>query len=77
MSITIFFFVIIMIGKTALFEPQPSLEYSIGLVCSWYNRDHLVLNSDFATAMLLPSNVVSLASKPQPGRPNLSIYVPQ
>jgi hypothetical protein len=27
--------------------------------------------------MLLPSNVVSLASKPQPGRPNLSIYVPQ
>jgi hypothetical protein len=58
------------IGKTALFEPQPSLEDSTSL--------HPVFASlDFATLIFLQSKVFSLASKPQPGGPGPCIYVRQ
>jgi hypothetical protein len=57
-------FFIIIIGKTALFEPYSSLEDSARL--------HPVFTSlDFATIIFLQSKVVSvsLASNPEPGGP--------
>jgi hypothetical protein len=61
--------IIITIGKTALFEPQPSLEYSVRL-----HPGFTLL--DFATVFSLHSKLVSLASNPQPGGPGPYIYVP-
>jgi hypothetical protein len=50
----------IVIGKTDLFEPYPSLEHSARL--------HLVFTSlDFVTVILLQSKFVSFAFNPQPG----------
>jgi hypothetical protein len=60
---------IIITSKTALFEPQPSLEDS--------TKFDLVLTSlDFTTVIFLQSKVVNLAFNPQPGGPDLCIYVP-
>jgi hypothetical protein len=72
--------IIIINGKTVVVEPWPSLGDSatfvysgyvswIGLFCSHFFGIH---NSN-----CLQSNVVSLASNPQPGGPDPSIYVPQ
>jgi hypothetical protein len=59
----------IIIGKTALFEAQPSLEESARL--------HAVFTSlDYETIFFLQSKVVSLASNPQPGGPGLCVYAP-
>jgi hypothetical protein len=60
---------IIIIDKTALFEPQPALEDSARL--------HGIFTSlDFATLFFFSqSKVVSLASNPQPGGPGPCIYV--
>jgi hypothetical protein len=59
----------IIIDKTALFVPQPSLERS--------TRLHPVFMSlDFATAPLLQIKVVNPTPKPQPGGPSICIYVP-
>jgi hypothetical protein len=61
--------IIIIIGKTALIEPQSSLEDSV--------RFDLVFTSlYFATIIILQSKVVNPASNPQPGGPGLCIYVP-
>jgi hypothetical protein len=61
--------IIIIIGKTALFELQPSLEDSARSV-------HPVSTSlDFATVIFLQSNV-SLASNAQPGGPGLCLCPP-
>jgi hypothetical protein len=60
----------IIISKTALFKPQPSLKISARL--------HLIYTSlDFPTVFLLQSKVVSFASNPQPGGPGACISGPQ
>jgi hypothetical protein len=59
--------IIIIIGKTALLEPLPSLEDSATFVHSRLCRefDHPVFTSlDFVTTIFLQSKVVSLASNP-------------
>jgi hypothetical protein len=53
----------IIIGKRAPVEPQPSLEDFAGLGYSW-ELDHPVFTLDFATVNFLLSRVVSLASNP-------------
>jgi hypothetical protein len=60
--------VIIIIGKTAHIEPQPSLENSARL--------HPVFALDFAARIFLKSKVFSLASNPKSGGPGSCIYVP-
>jgi hypothetical protein len=62
--------IIIIIGKTTLFQPWPSLEDSAGL-------HPVFISLDFATIFVLQSKVVSLASNPQPGGPGPFVYVPQ
>jgi hypothetical protein len=63
--------IIVIIGRTVLFEPQPSLEDSI--------RMHLVFTSlDFETTIFfLRNKVPSLASNCHPDGPGLCVYVPQ
>jgi hypothetical protein len=62
--------IITIIGKTALFEQQPSLED--------YARLHPdFISLDFATIIFFTEQVVSLASDSQPGGPGLCIYVPR
>jgi hypothetical protein len=52
MAYSIIIIIIIFIAKTALFEPQPSLEDSARFVLSW-ELDHSVFtSSDFATVFL-------------------------
>jgi hypothetical protein len=53
-------FIITITGKTALFEPQPSLEDS-----ARFDPGFRYLG--FATVKFLQSKVISLASKPRPG----------
>jgi hypothetical protein len=61
---------VMVIGKTALFEPEPSLGD--------YARLNPVFTSlDFTTIFFLHSRVLSLAANPKPGGPCLCIYVPQ
>jgi hypothetical protein len=60
--------IIIIVGKTALFELHTPLENSARL--------HLVFTLDFVTNSL-QRKVVSLASNRQPGGPGPCIYVPQ
>jgi hypothetical protein len=57
----------VILGKTVLFEPWPSLEDSARL--------HLVFTSLEFMTMFLHSKVVSLASNPQPGGPGPCIRV--
>jgi hypothetical protein len=61
---------IIIIGKTELFDPQPSLKD-----CARFYSGFTSLN--FATVIFLQSKVVSLASNPQPSGPGPCIYVTQ
>jgi hypothetical protein len=76
-----FVIIIIMIGKTALFEPWPFSEDPVRFVHSQLcvvNRPscfHFVgcCNDNF----FLQNKVVSLASNPQPGGLGLCIYVRQ
>jgi hypothetical protein len=64
------YFYLLIIGETALFEPQPSLEDAA--------RTNPVFSSlDFATVFFFQSKVVSVVSITQPGGPGLCIYVPQ
>jgi hypothetical protein len=71
--VSLFAFIII-IGKTSLFEPQPSLEYSPTFVyrsCGFHFFD-------FAIIIFLHSKVIiSFASNPKPGGPGICISVPQ
>jgi hypothetical protein len=61
--------IIIISSKTALYEPQPSLDDS--------SRFDLVFTSlDFATIIILHSMVVRLAPNSLPGGPGPCIYVP-
>jgi hypothetical protein len=64
----------VVIGKTAVFEPQPLLKDSARFVHSW-ELDHPVSTSlDFATVIFLDSKVVSLASSPSTWRTR-SLYL--
>jgi hypothetical protein len=53
----------VIIGRTALFEPHPSLEVSF----LWISQQYFFLQS----------KVVGLGSNPQPGGPAPCIYIPQ
>jgi hypothetical protein len=64
--------IIIIICKTALSEPQPSLEDYAKFVYST-----VFTSLDFTTIIFSHSKVISLASNPQPEGPGLYIYVPQ
>jgi hypothetical protein len=60
-----------MVGKTAPFDPHPSLEGSAGL-------QPVLTFADFITLFFfLLSKIVRLASNPQHGGQNLCIYVPE
>jgi hypothetical protein len=62
--------IVIITGKSALFESYPFLEGS--------SRLYPVFTSlDFATVIFLQSKVVSLASNYQPRGPGHGNYVPQ
>jgi hypothetical protein len=62
---------VIINGKTALPEPQPSLE-------DYARLDHPLFTSlNFATIISLQSNVASLESNSQSGRPGLCMHVRQ
>jgi hypothetical protein len=65
---------ITIIGKTALFEPWPSLGDSARFVFNQTIGFHFF---GFRNNHFLQSNIVNLASNPQPGGPGLYIYVPQ
>jgi hypothetical protein len=68
--------IIIVIGKTALFEP--SLENSARFVHSWELGHPVSISLDFETVIILHSKVVSLASNPQPGGPeNSEVSIPK
>jgi hypothetical protein len=64
----------IIISKTALSEPQPSLEYSARFIL---NQTIRVSRFWTSQQQFLQSKAVSLASKLQPGRLGPCIYVPQ
>jgi hypothetical protein len=53
---------IIIIGKTAPFEPWPFLEYHVGL-------HPIFIFLDFATIILLQNKIVSLGPNPELGGP--------
>jgi hypothetical protein len=71
MGTNIVIITIIIIGRTALFEPYPSLEDSVRL------DDPGFTSLDFAAIIFLQSKVVSLVSNPQSRGPGLCIYVRQ
>jgi hypothetical protein len=59
--------IIIIIGQTALFELQPSLEDSTRLAHSWELDHPLFTSLDIAIIMFLHSKAFSLASNPHFG----------
>jgi hypothetical protein len=63
--------IIIMTGKTAPFEAEPSLEGPAIL-----HPDFISLDSE-TIFIFLQHKVVSFVSNPQPGGPGPCIYVPQ
>jgi hypothetical protein len=64
--------IIIIIGKTVVFEPQHSLEYFAKIQNAFCFQFFGFRNNDF-----LQSKIVSLASNLKPGGSKPSIYVPQ
>jgi hypothetical protein len=63
-------FFIITIGKTALFEPLPSLQDYDGF-------DPVFTSLDFVTVIFYRAKSSALRPTPYPGGPGLCIYVPQ